>query len=123
DIASLMEKGSSSPSSTHSVVKWSQICHCSARKFRKIVGWLTEKSLIISETVNDRLRIVAPKLVKYRDEYSKKAGQDQDSRAEKEQEEKTDQKEIESKTDTVSTRAANSASVSEAAEQPALTAE
>jgi len=82
DVAALMDKGTTCPSATHSVVKWAQICHCSVRAFRSISHSLHEKSLIECQTTGERLRIVVRKLVKYRDEYSKKSGQTQDSRAE-----------------------------------------
>ena len=74
------------PSRTHSAVEWSKICACSARRLRQFCEKATELRLICAQTapdlrrfssrrVADRLQIDIPKLLKYRDEYSKKSGQ------------------------------------------------
>lgn len=82
-------KSEESPVAEHSIVKWAQICHCSARRMRQFVYLATELRLISAETtpelrqysdksMSDRFRIVVPNLLKYRDEYSKRSGQDPD---------------------------------------------
>jgi hypothetical protein len=85
-LAAGMERGCEDiPSRTHSVVKWSQICHCSARKLRSFAQRSTELSLISSRSVADlqqfssrspadRLQIDCAKLLEIRDESSKKSG-------------------------------------------------
>jgi hypothetical protein len=80
DIASPMEKNSRETFAIHSDVKWSQICYCSARKFRSIANRLQEKGLIVCTSIDNRLKIDVPKLLKFRDEYSKKSGHSPDSR-------------------------------------------
>jgi len=85
-IAIGIEKDSDAiPSRTHSVVEWSKICVCSARRLREFARIATELRLICAQTapelrqfgsrrVADRLQIDVPNLLKYRDEYSKKSG-------------------------------------------------
>lgn len=82
-VAVGIEKGSDAvPSRTHSVVEWAKICGCSARKLRQFAQRSTELHLISSRTTADlkqfssrmaadRLQIDVPKLLKYRDEYTK----------------------------------------------------
>jgi hypothetical protein len=84
-LAVTVEKDSLAiPSACHSVVRWSQICHCSARVFRKFTERAADLKLIESRSAADlkqfasrspadRLHIGVPKLLKYRDEYSKKS--------------------------------------------------
>jgi hypothetical protein len=78
------------PAANYSIVRWSQICNCSVRRFRSFVEKATELRLIdsqtttepvpkYSQTIRDRLHIAVPKLLKYRDEYSKKSGVTPDS--------------------------------------------
>ena len=86
-VALSIEKGSDAvPSRIHSVVKWSEILGCSARRFRQFAQIATELRLIdssspadlvqfSSRTPADRLQIDIPKLLKYRDEYSQRSGQ------------------------------------------------
>ena len=78
DVAAPMETGKMVPISCHSAVKWSQICHCSVRRFRSIAGRLAEKNLINVQTDIDRIRIEVPNVLKYRDEYSQRSGQTPD---------------------------------------------
>lgn len=82
DIAASIEKNSKDTFAIHSDVKWSQICYCSARKFRSIANRLQEKGLIVCTSTDNRLKIDVPKLLKFRDEYSKKSGHSPDSRTE-----------------------------------------
>jgi hypothetical protein len=86
-VAIGIEKDSKAvPSRTHSVVDWAKICCCSARRLREFARISTELRLISSSSPAelkqfasrlpaDRLQIDVPKLLKYRDEYSKKSGQ------------------------------------------------
>jgi hypothetical protein len=90
DIAASMEKNSKVTFAIHSDVKWSQICYCSARKFRSIANRLQEKSLIVCTSTDNRLQIDVPKLLKFRDEYSKKSGHSPDSRTDTDGETETD---------------------------------
>jgi hypothetical protein len=73
------------PSATHSVGKWSHICFCSTRFFRKFAQSATELKLIecrtqaelkqfSSRTQAVLLQIDVPKLLKYRDEWSRRSG-------------------------------------------------
>jgi hypothetical protein len=78
DIAAPMEKGKFDPSAIHSIVKWSQICHCSARVLRSIAKRLEEKRLIVVESVENRWQITVPNILKYKDEYAKKSGHNQE---------------------------------------------
>lgn len=75
DIAAPMESGKMEPIASHSVVKWAQICHCSARRFRSIANSLAQKNLIVVESDLDRIRIEVPNILKYKDEYSKRSGE------------------------------------------------
>lgn len=75
DIAAPMEKEKLLPVATHSWVKWSQICHCSVRVFKSIACRMEEKSLINIKSIDDRLQIEIPNILKYKDEYAKKSGQ------------------------------------------------
>lgn len=92
------------PPLAYSVVRWSQVCHCSARTFRKFAQTAAELKLIEctsiaelkhfgSRSTADRLQIVVPKLLKYRDEWSNRSGVtrhqsrvDTDNRVEEEKE-------------------------------------
>jgi hypothetical protein len=92
ECAAIIEKNSTAvPSIAHSELKWSHLCHCSVRTFRKWAKRASELGLIsctsIAELVQfssrtraNRLQIDVPKLLKYRDEYSKKSGHTPDSR-------------------------------------------
>lgn len=75
EIAAPMEPGKMMPNASHSLLKWSQICHCSTRRFRSIVSSLANKQLIYVQTELDRIQIEVPNILKYKDEYSKKSGQ------------------------------------------------
>lgn len=89
-LAVAVEKDSLAvPTAAHSVIRWSQICHCSARLFRKFTTSAAHLRLISvtstadlrqisAKSMGDRLQISIPKLLKYRDEYSKKSGQTPD---------------------------------------------
>jgi len=85
EIAGTMEKDSPSTHLIHSDVKWSQMSYCSARVFRSIANRMQEIGLINVESIQNRLKIDIRKLLKYRDEYSKKSGESPDSRTEREQ--------------------------------------
>lgn len=85
-FASVMEKDCTSvPALTHSLINWSKLCYCSTRAFRNFADRATELQLIESRTKAElkqnssrlpaeRLEIGIPKLLKYRDEYSRKSG-------------------------------------------------
>ena len=73
-IAAPMEPGKMNPRASHSFAKWASICHCSARVFRSIAGRMAEKNLIILESTEDRVAIIIPNILKYKDEYAKKSG-------------------------------------------------
>jgi hypothetical protein len=73
------------PKFVHSDIQWSRICHCSARKFRKFVDRASNLRLISvetppelrqysSRTLAKRFELCVHKLLKDRDEYSKKSG-------------------------------------------------
>lgn len=79
-VAGPMDKESTRPILTHSDVKWASICHVSVRKFRSIAIRLRELRLIETRSMQNRLLIEVPNLLKYRDEYSKKSGPAPDSR-------------------------------------------
>ncbi len=86
DIAAPMEAGKMVPIQSHSVVKWASICRCSVRRFRSIVEILTDRRLIVTQTIGDRLQIEVYNILKYKDEYSKKSGDTPDlARARSEQ--------------------------------------
>jgi hypothetical protein len=86
-VAQGMEKHSESvPTRTHLALDWATILCCSsARKLRKWVNRAHDLGLIRAETTliprsfrahcaQDRLQIDIPKLLKYRDEWSKRSG-------------------------------------------------
>lgn len=76
DIAGPMEGGPSmSPEATHSDQRWAQIAHVDPRLWRKCRETLGRKLLEITVVEGNRVRIRAPNLLKYKDEYSKKSGQ------------------------------------------------
>jgi len=81
-----LEKDSTAFSLSYSEVKWSQKLRCSVRKLRSVVQSMTDLRLIECESltnlqsIDDQTRtkvltIAVPKLLKYRDEYSKKSRQ------------------------------------------------
>jgi hypothetical protein len=72
-IAAPMEPGKLSPVATHSVVQWAAICHCSVRVWRKFALCFAEKNLISLQSTENRWQIEIPKILKYKDEYSKKS--------------------------------------------------
>jgi hypothetical protein len=80
-IGSRMEKDRMTPELINSELKWSQILYTSVRRFRTISNSLAEKGLIVCECTDNRIRISIPNIVKYKDEYSKKSGQAQESKA------------------------------------------
>jgi hypothetical protein len=75
DIAAPMEAGKMEPIATHSVVKWSQICRSSVRRFTSIAKSFADRGLIDLQSIDNRIQIAIPNLLKYQDEYSKKSGQ------------------------------------------------
>jgi len=89
-FASVMEKDCTAvPELVHSEQRWATICHTSSRKFKKFAETSAELKLIESRTSAElkqftsrmpaeRLLICIPKLLKYRDEYSRKSGHSPD---------------------------------------------
>ena len=89
-FAAAMKKDCESvPEITHTVIQRGEICRCSSRKFARFGAICSKLRLICAETAPDlrrncsrratkQLRICIPKLLKYRDEYSKKSGQTPD---------------------------------------------
>jgi hypothetical protein len=89
-FASVMEKDCTAvPELIHSEQRWATICHTSSRKFRKFAEIAAELKLIESKSQAElkqfssrmpaiRLAICIPKLLKYRDEYSRKSGHSPD---------------------------------------------
>lgn len=78
-VASTMDgKSNAVPYAVHSLKKWAEICHCSTRIFRAVLDKFSASSLVLykvfPETSGERIQISVPKLLKYRDEYSKKSG-------------------------------------------------
>lgn len=73
-ISSTMEKDSLVTSLTHSELKWSTNLHTSVRKLRKYLESMANLHLISIESIDNRLRINVPKLLKYRDEWSNRSG-------------------------------------------------
>jgi hypothetical protein len=89
-FAAVMEKDCTAvPVLVHSYLLWSKICWSSTRTFRNFANRAAELKLIesrpaaelkqnSSRLAADRLEICVPKLLKYRDEYSRKSGSDKD---------------------------------------------
>lgn len=85
-FGSVMEKDCARvPTLVHSDLRWAKICCCSTRMFRTFVERAAELKLIESRTPAElkqyssrtpakRFEICIPKLLKYRDEYSRKSG-------------------------------------------------
>jgi hypothetical protein len=74
EIASAMEPGKDAPEAVRSVGKWAGICRVQPRVFRKIIAELGAHLVTVCETSDGRLKIAVPKILKYRDEYSKRSG-------------------------------------------------
>lgn len=74
DIAGPMEQGRMEPEATHSDLKWSQIAHVHRLTWRSLKQKLGSKLLVITQSDDGRVRIAAPNILKYKDEYSKKSG-------------------------------------------------
>jgi hypothetical protein len=74
DIAAAIDGQKLSPEATHSERRWCEIAHLDRRVFRKVLQNFREHLLQVSETHDGRIKISVPKLLKYRDEYSKKSG-------------------------------------------------
>lgn len=67
----------------YSVKKWAKSCEVSAKKFQKVVSFLSKLESLSIKTCDknpDFLTIECSKLLKLRDEYSKKSGQTPDKR-------------------------------------------
>jgi hypothetical protein len=74
-IASAMESGSDRPELTHSIGHWAQKLHIyHTSRCHHLIYVLTNLHLISTKSTLDRVTISVPKLLKYRDEYSKKSG-------------------------------------------------
>lgn len=66
----------------YSLRKWAKSCHISAKKFKKVVSFLSESgeiSIEICENNTDFLKIKCSNLLNLRDEYSKKSRQPPDN--------------------------------------------
>lgn len=86
DIAGPMESGAMVPEATHSDQRWCQICHVDPRVWRNCKQTLGKKLLVFTIVEGNRVSISAPKILKYKDEYSKKSGQSTSlNRADREQ--------------------------------------
>lgn len=90
NIAAVMDKEKMVPELVYSDVQWAHITHCSPRRFRTIAQRLQQEKLISCETESKRLKITVPNILKYKDEYSKKSGHCQDSKADREAHTETD---------------------------------
>ncbi|MGY5852442.1 MAG: hypothetical protein RTU92_02620 [Candidatus Thorarchaeota archaeon] len=67
----------------YSIKKWSKSCGISAKKFQKVVGFLSKLGKLSAKKCDkksDFLIIECPNLLKFRDEYSRKSGQTPDKR-------------------------------------------
>lgn len=84
NIASVMEKGKMSPELVCSELRWAQLTHCSVRRFRTIAQRLNAERLIVYQSADNRIIISVPKILKYKDEYTKKSGHSPDSKADTE---------------------------------------
>lgn len=79
-IASQMDK-SDKCHARYSLKKWARSCHVSVKKFTKIAEFLSKHeqfSVKKCDKTDDFLIIECPKLLKFRDEYSRKSGQTHD---------------------------------------------
>jgi len=56
----------------YSPKKWASFSSISTRKFKRFVQTMSDIGLIIAEISDQNIRITYPKLLKYRDEYSRK---------------------------------------------------
>jgi len=74
DIAGPMESGRMEPAATHSDVTWARLIRVHPLRWKSLKKKLGSKLLVITESADGRVRIAAPNILKYKDEYSKKSG-------------------------------------------------
>jgi Domain of unknown function (DUF4373) len=72
-VAASMQPKSEACELTYSELRWSQKLRSSVRKTRSVVRSMHDLRLISAQSTGNRLRIVVPNLLKYRDEYSEKS--------------------------------------------------
>lgn len=71
-IGSQMDATDNDPSYRLTFKKWAETCSVSSQKFKKIVKFLEEREKVFLEITDIFLNVRCPKLVKYRDEYTRK---------------------------------------------------
>lgn len=75
DIAGPMEAGKMEPSAIHSDAKWASLCRVHHLTWKSLKLKLGRKLLLITPMADGRVKIAAPNILKYKDEYSRKSGQ------------------------------------------------
>lgn len=82
-------------SATYSLTHWSRLLYSHHNKVSKYLGKLGVIGIVTVESIESKIRVTIPNLLKYRDEYSRKSGANQDKLpSKKEMENKEVQKEI-----------------------------
>ncbi len=74
-IATPMERDRMLPEVTHSEQSWAGIIHVSRKNVRRIFQILTVHRLIRCSTIDGKIKISVPNILKFKDEYTKKSGQ------------------------------------------------
>lgn len=78
-VASSIEKGSQKSSVTYPLTSWSRMLYCHHHTVGKYIGKLEVTHLVTCKWSEGNLTVDIPNLLKYRDEYSRKSGQDQET--------------------------------------------
>lgn len=78
-VAGQINPKESKCSVTYSLPQWSRYLYCHHNKVSKYLGNLQGNGLVTVETIEGRVRVTIPNLLKYRDEYTRKSGQSPDN--------------------------------------------
>lgn len=78
-VAGQINPKESKCSVTYSLPQWSRHLYCHHNKVSKYLGNLHSNGLVTAETVEGKVRVTIPNLLKYRDEYTRKSGQSPDN--------------------------------------------
>lgn len=78
-VAVQIESGSNKCSATYTLPTWSRLLYCHHHTVGKYLGKLEVTGMVTVRKDGGKIEVTIPNLLKYRDEYSKKSGQDPES--------------------------------------------
>lgn len=78
-VAGQMTKDDQKCSVSYPLSQWSRLLYCHHNKVGKYMGKLGVMGIVRVEYESSKIRVTIPNLLKYRDEYSKKSGQNPES--------------------------------------------